>query len=1239
MRNLKRVLSLVMAVAMLIGLMVVSASAASTYDNFTDKDEIVNKEAVNTMVSLGVINGKEDGSYFDPTGIVTRAEMAKLIAVTLNGGKDPLLGTGAVTTQFSDVSSTYWAAPYIAYCANLGIINGKGDGTFGPEEPVTGTAAAKMFLCALGYRSDIEGLTGSGWDLNTDTLANKVGLYDDMNITPSNGLSRDNTAQLIYNGVQADEVEYRNNYGEYSGVIYAQPANGVDNNSTMLWIRFKVVKVEGIVEANEVFGINGRSATVAGKTYLDVVDSTTADGPYPIAMDNDLVGQRVVIYVKYKNALSPNAAESEVLSEPIVSSKTTVVETYARLKDTAAVKDALKGSGLSMPAAGVVHGELFDYNAHTADVAATPATDGVQGTAGVRQRFIDNTGDGTVDLIIQEKCALAKVTVYNESKEKLTLSGIGSVDFADIANYEDVALDDYVLVYNYDDTYYLYVVETVEGEISAYNNNGSNPATITMDGTNYTFSANTNLTVDLDGRDAAAGLDDTMVSDSYRLYLDAAGNIIFAEVIDEALGNYAVITAIDSTPKQGFSTAQVKLTKSDGTSGTYNVDLLASAKRWSAVTNTGNDAAKELAMANALKTLEIASPYVPELVTYTINDDNTVVLGQPKYINSSDYADVTGTLGGSDSNKLYSTDSSYTINGTSVVMDNTTVFFVKDDNGYNVSVGLSSLPSKGVTPNGGSVDAIYEMKTSTNNAGVTNVAKAVFLTVTGTYASSANYAYISSNYSSIKENGDTIYSYDVVFTDGSTGVLKTKSTSALTKGMVYSYTLDSKGYADFDTDTYTVNSVYVDELGNNTVVLLDADNYALSRGSYPLAADIKVWNVEDAADVYATSLGKTSVAALVLNDDLEVKYAFVKEVRGDVMTAEPTALTASLSDVGGSASLAGGGVGSAFNLKGGAALNVTNVEVGDTITVTQNIPATQNIKIQVGATYVAGTASTWVTGTNGAVAATAYPITAADIAAGYVTITTTIATVDTTKGEVNRVITNKVNLAAAPTSNVTFALTDPSPAGTNAITGGGATTDVAVTLDYTQTDFTITATKIAAQTITVGGTDATEVDVVDNATAPTYTIDSLTAGATKSFTLTVSEADKADIVYNVSVTVKSSATTPATAATITFDLSGEGSTSSTASDKLTLTIDSDVGEYTSAAGSETVEASLQALVDDFNGKASNWTAAVNGTTITLTAKTAGSISDPTTKTIVGTGSTWNSVNVTGSFVNGADEVP
>ena len=150
MRNLKRALSLALAMVMVLSMMVIGAGAAN-YDDFSDKDEIVNTEAVSVLVELGVIAGKDDGSY-DPTGIVTRAEMAKMICVVLNGGKDPSLGS-TVTNSYTDTVG-HWAAGYIEYCTQLGIVAGKGDGTFAPNDTVTATEAAKMLLVALGYAAD-----------------------------------------------------------------------------------------------------------------------------------------------------------------------------------------------------------------------------------------------------------------------------------------------------------------------------------------------------------------------------------------------------------------------------------------------------------------------------------------------------------------------------------------------------------------------------------------------------------------------------------------------------------------------------------------------------------------------------------------------------------------------------------------------------------------------------------------------------------------------------------------------------------------------------------------------------------------------------------------------------------------------------------------------------------------------------------------------------------------------------
>ena len=206
MRNLKRALSLVMAMAMLIGMMTIGASAVSASD-FTDADEIVNTEAVSVLTTLNVINGKEDGSYFDPTGIVTRAEMAKMITVALHGGEEPVLGT-KTNPSYSDIKG-HWAESYIEYCTSVGIIAGRGNGKFDPAATVTVAEAAKMLLTALGYDAAVFGLTGSDWQVNTDVQANNAKLYEGLpaSVTTSDALTRDNAAQMLYNTLDAYIME------------------------------------------------------------------------------------------------------------------------------------------------------------------------------------------------------------------------------------------------------------------------------------------------------------------------------------------------------------------------------------------------------------------------------------------------------------------------------------------------------------------------------------------------------------------------------------------------------------------------------------------------------------------------------------------------------------------------------------------------------------------------------------------------------------------------------------------------------------------------------------------------------------------------------------------------------------------------------------------------------------------------------------------------------------------------
>ncbi|WP_087065511.1 S-layer homology domain-containing protein [Intestinibacillus massiliensis] len=200
MKNLKKVLALVMAFAMAFTMM---AGAA-----FTDQADIKATEAVDMLTALNVINGNPDGS-FNPDGTVTRAEMAKMIYV-LRTGKDTADNFSTTPTTFTDING-HWAAGFIKYCQTMGIIAGESATKFNPDGTVTGTQAAKMLLVTIGYDQTKAGLVGTGWDTKTNALASENGLLDDVDSDLNAGLPRQYAAQLIYNAIDAETVMYNAN--------------------------------------------------------------------------------------------------------------------------------------------------------------------------------------------------------------------------------------------------------------------------------------------------------------------------------------------------------------------------------------------------------------------------------------------------------------------------------------------------------------------------------------------------------------------------------------------------------------------------------------------------------------------------------------------------------------------------------------------------------------------------------------------------------------------------------------------------------------------------------------------------------------------------------------------------------------------------------------------------------------------------------------------------------------------
>ena len=213
--NLKKVLALVLAFACAFTMF---AGAA-----FTDQADIkVKSDVVDTLVSLGVIEGFEDGS-FQPNGTVTRAQMAKMIYVLRTGNSDASAYNDD-KTSFTDIGS-HWARGYIKYCQSLGIIAGKSSTIFAPNANVTAQEAAKMLLVTLGYDAQKAGLTGAGWASKTNALADEAGLLEDVNTSFTAACPRQYAAQLIYNAIDAKTVVLRD--GEYTD----ETAMGVANKT------------------------------------------------------------------------------------------------------------------------------------------------------------------------------------------------------------------------------------------------------------------------------------------------------------------------------------------------------------------------------------------------------------------------------------------------------------------------------------------------------------------------------------------------------------------------------------------------------------------------------------------------------------------------------------------------------------------------------------------------------------------------------------------------------------------------------------------------------------------------------------------------------------------------------------------------------------------------------------------------------------------------------------------------
>lgn len=735
MKNLKKAFALVLTVAMLMSMMVFAAGAA----DFTDSDKIVNTEAVDTMVALNIINGKGDGSYYDPAGIVTRAEMAKMIAVALNGGKAPQVGNA---TSFTDTVGN-WAAGYIEYCYNLGIVSGRGNGIFDPSATVTATEAAKMLLVAIGYDSELESFTGATWAIKVNSKASYKDLYDKLSLDVSAGLTRDNAAQMVYNAINAVKVKY-----DYKLVT------GANGNLSTVGVAEDLTSGK-LTIADDKFGLQTTYGYMTGS-----VGYSTSTSKYSFALNtvtnkglalssatartktdySDLYGQYVKVLWKNDNdqtIFGIYAEDSKVMATGYNGNIGAIDSVNGTLKIAGT---AYKVENTTIPVVGAISGA--NYGTISAITATPPYS----------LKLIDTDDNGKADVMVVAPFSVEKVTYVGA--DSFTVSSTGSLTKENVSYYEGIAKNDYVTV--------TAAVNAAIGKVTVAKTDIN---TGTISGTKE---SNTKFLIDGTWYTKASGVTAGGINDTID-YVAFGGILYYSKVTETGSTSKDLAMVITAAPVTGTGVesdyVQAKLLLADGTKSVVKISKVDG-------TSVTTSAATTVAL-------------IGQLATYRVDSDGKYELTTVDADNLAGYKGVGTTA--AYSNK--------TVGGKELA-DDAVVFFLKGTAGTantandgKVYTGKELKNAYGTTSYGTAGGVLY----NTENGFEYGKIAVISFTTLPSITSGSNYGYLTADTYETVESGSTYRNY-TIWTGSAALTAKEKSSdgiSSLKAGTIVTYDVTS----------------------------------------------------------------------------------------------------------------------------------------------------------------------------------------------------------------------------------------------------------------------------------------------------------------------------------------------------------------------------------------------------------------------------------------------------------------
>ena len=197
----------------------------------------ISEEELYTIELLKVLGIYDGVDAIEGKEAFVRRDVMAFLAARIMGISDT---TYQGEAKFSDLDPKSFAYNAINVLADMGIVKGNNDGTFGPTKDITLDEASEIILRIMGYNQLID-MKGSSV---CKELIQKHDLHDNIAYAKDKRLQVKYLSALLYNALTADFPQVVYMSGDH-GLVYR-----VEEGETLLSKTFGVYEVEGVIEAN-----------------------------------------------------------------------------------------------------------------------------------------------------------------------------------------------------------------------------------------------------------------------------------------------------------------------------------------------------------------------------------------------------------------------------------------------------------------------------------------------------------------------------------------------------------------------------------------------------------------------------------------------------------------------------------------------------------------------------------------------------------------------------------------------------------------------------------------------------------------------------------------------------------------------------------------------------------------------------------------------------------------------------